>query len=1003
MHDMKNTQKDSQNSTQETARTSSTESESIDQYIVASESNPTGIMEFHRPAVSRGCIRQATFPNATPQTQMITYPPRQLSLPANPNADVNGLGQKPLTTSQHHPPKITLLNRSPALNLSSPTPTDSSSQPSSAEDLSRVTSIPSFSDESLTGMPSKPSAEEDDALSSARPPLSTDSSFDYKDSSGIDLHEFIVKTLRENPRDRLMLLKLEKDFINFIKDDTRIVHKYQQMTSYHRMLVHRVAAYFGLDHNVDSTGKCVMVNKNASTRIPECSFQMYCSREYSDEELSQYPRAILKRANSVEDCATPPRPRSPQSTSKSLEDKKSRSIEEREHDYEKARARIFQDSVSSQSSIDSADLAPSGTSAPVSSSATDVALEANRQSNIAPRFQDWNEQRNAEREAAIAAAAAATGNKGGNLKLKKRWPKYEQGRHESPQRPDMVQTHGMTPMPPMMTPEMQMMSNPAMAGAGVPGSAQGVYINVGQDGFSPGSMWINPTAGQPVAGHDASQVIYQPGYSASRPGGVVYQSQQMPSHAAQQAHYPYMMPVQYSGGGPQQHYYVVHQPQGDRSAMQPMQTNTASMPGPAQQAQLGYQEVAGQMAALSLSHRHHENADEDSASTDSYSTTPTPPPHSQMDMQHQVMVPGSPYVLVPHRQMVPGQMYQSPMPLQYIPGQGYVPYPPYAQYVTMQEPGTRYPQSQTPPVQARSPSPVMVGAQYVGNHPHHVPTHINRSAPGQTPPYTRTPPPTSAPYICNTMQGPVPGSTMIFPVPQSLSAQAGGAVPPGSVTPPATSGPYSSWKAQKRGPKGTNGMSHDILHYQALAQEGHRVQQNIASMSAQTRQPMVKMIHVPPHLPVMTGQRFPQPPAAYNQFVGYSPVYKRSKPRVQNRTPRQSANSSTADDDKKTVSHILEVYDMPEGLSSSENEALLKDVEDAGGRILQINNSSIGSSQTPVGPRVLAIFKSATDAQNALETINSPKFKLRVSQKSPTHFAADNSGTSPRSSSTSSS
>ena len=36
-------------------------------------------------------------------------------------------------------------------------------------------------------------------------------------------------------------------------------------------------------------------------------------------------------------------PRSPPSTPKTLEDKKSRSIEEREHDYEKARARIFQD------------------------------------------------------------------------------------------------------------------------------------------------------------------------------------------------------------------------------------------------------------------------------------------------------------------------------------------------------------------------------------------------------------------------------------------------------------------------------------------------------------------------------------------------------------------------------------------------------------------------------------------------------------------------------------
>lgn len=36
-------------------------------------------------------------------------------------------------------------------------------------------------------------------------------------------------------------------------------------------------------------------------------------------------------------------PRSPPTTPKTLEDKKSRSIEEREHDYEKARARIFKD------------------------------------------------------------------------------------------------------------------------------------------------------------------------------------------------------------------------------------------------------------------------------------------------------------------------------------------------------------------------------------------------------------------------------------------------------------------------------------------------------------------------------------------------------------------------------------------------------------------------------------------------------------------------------------
>ena len=43
--------------------------------------------------------------------------------------------------------------------------------------------------------------------------------------------------------------------------------KFPQMTSYHRMLVHRIAAFFGLDHNVDQSGKCVVVNRTANTRM----------------------------------------------------------------------------------------------------------------------------------------------------------------------------------------------------------------------------------------------------------------------------------------------------------------------------------------------------------------------------------------------------------------------------------------------------------------------------------------------------------------------------------------------------------------------------------------------------------------------------------------------------------------------------------------------------------------------------------------------------------------
>ena len=43
--------------------------------------------------------------------------------------------------------------------------------------------------------------------------------------------------------------------------------KFPHMSSYHRMLVHRVAAYFGMEHNVDQTGKAVIINKTGNTRM----------------------------------------------------------------------------------------------------------------------------------------------------------------------------------------------------------------------------------------------------------------------------------------------------------------------------------------------------------------------------------------------------------------------------------------------------------------------------------------------------------------------------------------------------------------------------------------------------------------------------------------------------------------------------------------------------------------------------------------------------------------
>uniref|UniRef100_A0A7M4FBD0 R3H domain containing 2 n=1 Tax=Crocodylus porosus TaxID=8502 RepID=A0A7M4FBD0_CROPO len=127
--------------------------------------------------------------------------------------------------------------------------------------------------------------------------LSRDSSQEYTDSTGIDLHEFLVNTLKKNPRDRMMLLKLEQEILEFISDNNNQFKKFPQMTSYHRMLLHRVAAYFGMDHNVDQTGKAVIINKTGNTRIPEQRF----SEHIKDEKSAEFPqRFILKR-----DDATP--------------------------------------------------------------------------------------------------------------------------------------------------------------------------------------------------------------------------------------------------------------------------------------------------------------------------------------------------------------------------------------------------------------------------------------------------------------------------------------------------------------------------------------------------------------------------------------------------------------------------------------------------------------------------------------------------------------------------
>ncbi|XP_012932473.1 cAMP-regulated phosphoprotein 21 isoform X4 [Heterocephalus glaber] len=175
--------------------------------------------------------------------------------------------------------------------------------------------------------------------------LSKDCSQEYTDSTGIDLHEFLINTLKNNSRDRMILLKMEQEIIDFIGDNNNHYKKFPQMSSYQRMLVHRVAAYFGLDHNVDQTGKSVIINKTSSTRIPE---QRFCEHLKDEKGEESQKRFILKRDNSSIDKEDNQKNR----MHPFRDDRRSKSIEEREEEYQRVRERIFaHDSVCSQESL----------------------------------------------------------------------------------------------------------------------------------------------------------------------------------------------------------------------------------------------------------------------------------------------------------------------------------------------------------------------------------------------------------------------------------------------------------------------------------------------------------------------------------------------------------------------------------------------------------------------------------------------------------------------------
>ncbi|NXR48278.1 ARP21 protein, partial [Hippolais icterina] len=355
--------------------------------------------------------------------------------------------------------------------------------------------------------------------------LSKDCSQEYTDSTGIDLHEFLINTLKNNPRDRMILLKMEQEIIDFISDNNNHYKKFPQMSSYQRMLVHRVAAYFGMDHNVDQTGKSVIINKTSNTRIPEQRFSEHLKDEKGEESQKRF---ILKRDNSSIDKEDNQSVCSQENlfveNSRLLEDSSiCNDMHKKRQLFRGNRDSIGKTSGSRQSSTEN-ELKWTDHQRPWSSTDSD---SSNR--NLKPaitktasfggitvltRGDSSSSNRSTGKLSKTGSESSSSAGSSGSLSRI----------HQPLQSASLVPGVAANSSGSVSYPES------GMSGQVAPSNTSYIILPLEAAGIPPGSILLNPHTGQPFVNPDGTPAIYNPpsGQQTMR-GQVVGQSQQQPS------------------------------------------------------------------------------------------------------------------------------------------------------------------------------------------------------------------------------------------------------------------------------------------------------------------------------------------------------------------------------------------------------------------------------------------------------------------------------------------
>ncbi|KAF7678164.1 single-stranded nucleic acid binding r3h [Alternaria burnsii] len=165
--------------------------------------------------------------------------------------------------------------------------------------------------------------------------------------------EKLLEALR-SPRDRLFVVKIEQDFIDFIKDSRENELCLPNCNTFYRMLAHRLADYYLLGHVVDTTMTGVKITRTPYCRIPPPVSQMVDPAKGTNTPPVELPaRKIMRRDDGKSGTNTGANSQNASKTTSEMggsegsndgegsKDKAALSREEREARYREARQRIF--------------------------------------------------------------------------------------------------------------------------------------------------------------------------------------------------------------------------------------------------------------------------------------------------------------------------------------------------------------------------------------------------------------------------------------------------------------------------------------------------------------------------------------------------------------------------------------------------------------------------------------------------------------------------------------